>query len=121
MPDISGVNPQQPAQPAQPALTADQKQALARLHQAATQLEGVFLEMVMNEMQDTVPKESLFGDDTAQSEQTWQGMLNNERAQAIAQSGEFGIAKTLESQLRNQVLGDASHEAHVQVEGRIDP
>lgn len=121
MTDISGINPPQPAQPAQPALTADQKQALARLHQAATQLEGVFLEMVMNEMQDTVPKESLFGSDNTQSEETWQGMLNNERAQAIAQSGSFGIAKTLEAQLRKQVLSDADQEAHVQVEGRIEP
>jgi len=115
MSDISGVNPQAPA------LTAEQKQALTRLHQAATQLEGVFLEMVMNSMQDTVSKDSLFGKDDAQSEETWQSMLNNERAQAIASSGSLGIGKILEQQLRAQVLGDASHEAHVQVEGRIDP
>ncbi len=115
MSDVNGVNP------SHPALTADQKQALSRLHQAATQLEGVFLEMVMNEMQDTVPKQSLFGPDSGQSEETWQSMLNNERAQAIASSGSLGIGKVLEEQLRNQVLSDASHEAHVQVEGRIDP
>jgi Rod binding domain-containing protein len=102
-------------------LTADQKQALSRLHQAATQLEGVFLEMVMNEMQDTVPKESIFGADSSNSEETWQGMLNNERSQAIASSGSLGIGKVLEQQLRAQVLSDAPHEAHVQVEGRIDP
>ena len=109
------------ATPAARPLTADQKQALSRLHQAATQLEGVFLEMVMNEMQDTVPKESLFGPDSSQSEETFQSMLNNERSQAIASSGSLGIGKVLEQQLRAQVMSDAPHEAHVQVEGRIDP
>jgi len=116
MSDISGVNPQPQA-----PLTEVQKAALARLHQAATQLEGVFLEMVMNEMQDTVPKESLFGSDDTQSQETWQGMLNNERAQAIASTGSMGIAKTLEEQLKSQVLGNAGQESHVQVEGRIEP
>ena len=118
MSDIGNVNgtPKPSAQP----LTAEQKQALDKLHQAATQLEGVFLEMVMNEMQDTVPKDSIFGQDDS-SEETWQGMLNNERSQAIAQSGSLGIGKVLEEQLRSQVLSDPSREAHVDVEGRIGP
>jgi Rod binding domain-containing protein len=101
-------------------LTDQQKQALAKLHDAATQFEGVFLEMLMNAMQDTVPEQSIFGEQSA-SEQTWQGMLNDERAQAIAKNGAFGLAQQLENQLRNQVLGDASHEASVDVDGRTQP
>lgn len=101
-------------------LTDVQKQALARLHAAATQLEGVFLQMVMNAMDKTVDKESIFGKESS-SEETWQGMLSDQRAQAIAKSGALGIGKVLEAQLRNQVLGDAQHEAHVEVDRRIDP
>lgn len=101
-------------------LTPEQKQALQRLHQAATQLEGVFMTMVMNAMEETVPKDSIFGKESA-SEETWQSMLNDQRAQAIADSGSLGIGKVLEEQMRNQVLGDAHHEAHVDVERRMEP
>ena len=117
---MSEINPTNPAAQAQP-LTAEQQQALSRLHQAATQLEGLFLEMVMNSMQDTVGKETIFGQSDDQSEETWQGMLNNERSQAMAQSGALGIGKVLEEQLKNQVLSDAPREAKTQVDGRIDP
>ena len=101
------------------ALTPEQQEALKRLHQAASQLEGVFLQMVMSAMQDTVPKDSIFGQESA-GETTWQDMLTNQRAQAVADQGGFGIAKVLEQQLRSQVLGDASHESHVQVDRRTD-
>ncbi len=109
----SGVKPQQP-------LTPQQKQALAKLHDAATQFEGVFIEMLMNAMQETVPQQTLMGGDNS-AEQTWQSMLNDERSQQMAKSGSFGLAQQLESQFRNQVLGDASHEANVDVDRRIEP
>lgn len=104
----------------QPQLTADQQAALKRLHQAASQLEGVFVNMLMSEMQKTVPQQSIFGKESS-SEQTWQEMLNSQRAEAIANSGTLGIAKVLEQQLRSQVLADAPHEKNVQVEGRTEP
>ena len=116
MSDITNVGKTGGSQP----LTDEQKQALKRLHEASTQLEGVFLEMVMNAMEDTVPKESIFGKESA-SEETWQSMLNNQRAEAIANSGSLGIGKILEDQMRNQVLSDAHHEAHVDVERRTEP
>lgn len=116
MSDISGVG--KGVQPQ--ALTPEQQQALKKLHEAATQLEGVFMQMVMNAMEDTVPKDSIFGKQDA-SEETWQSMLNDERSRAMAQSGSLGIGKVLEEQLRSQVLADASHEAHVEVERRIEP
>jgi Rod binding domain-containing protein len=110
------------AQNAQSAqnLTPEQKQALAKLHDAATQFEGVFLEILMNAMQDTVPQQTIFGQEDS-SEQTWQGMLNQERAEAIAKSGSFGLAQQLEQQLRPQVLGDAAQEARTDVDRRIEP
>jgi Rod binding domain-containing protein len=114
--DISNVGKSAGSQP----LTAEQQQALKRLHDAATQLEGVFLQMVMNAMQDTVPQQSIFGKENS-SEQTWQSMLNDQRAQAIAESGSLGIGKMLESEMRNQVLNDAHSEAHVDVNRRTEP
>ena len=101
-------------------LTPDQKAALGKLHDAATQFEGVFVEMLMNAMQDTVPTEGIFGPQSM-AESTWQSMLNDERAQQMAKGGSFGLAQQLESQLKDQVLGDASHEAHVDVDKRIEP
>ncbi len=101
-------------------LTPDQKKALAKLHDAATQFEGVFLEILMNAMQGTVSHQSIFGKENS-SEQTWQGMLNDERAQAMAKTGSFGLAQQLEQELRSQVLSDASQEAKADVDGRIEP
>jgi peptidoglycan hydrolase FlgJ len=101
-------------------LTDDQKAALQKLHTVAQQFEGVFLEMLMNAMQDTVPQQTLFGGDNS-AEQTWQSMLNDERAQAMSKNGGFGLAEQLENQMRNQVLGDASHEAKVDVDKRMEP
>ncbi len=114
--DISNVGKNATSAP----LTAEQKQALKQLHEAATQLEGVFMQMVMNAMQDTVPQQSIFGQENS-SEQTWQSMLNDQRAQAIADSGSLGIGKMLESEMRNQVLSDAHNEAHVDVKRRTEP
>lgn len=95
-------------------LTAVQKKALAQLHQAATKLEGVFLQMVMSAMQDTIPKDSIFGKDDA-SQGTWTSMLNDERSQAMANQGGFGLAQSLETQLRARVLSDAAAESKANV------
>jgi Rod binding domain-containing protein len=103
------------------ALTDDQKHALQNLHQAATQFEGVFLQMVMSAMRDTVPQSSIFGQDSA-SEQTWQSMLDDEYSQQMAKTGGFGLAAQLEHQMRAVVLSNAKNEAHANTEDRrIEP
>jgi len=109
-----------PVSNSQQALTPDQKQALAKLHDVATQFEGEFVELLTNAMQETVPTGGIFGQQSM-AEQTWQSMLNDERSQEMAKNDSFGLAKQIETQLREQVLSDASHEAHVQVDGRIEP
>jgi flagellar protein FlgJ len=103
-----------------PALTATQKQALTRLHQAATQLEGVFLNMLFSAMRSTVPTDSIYGKES-NGEQMFQSMLDEEQANSVAQTGSFGIAKVLENQLRSSVLSDAKHEASAQIPGAIEP
>jgi flagellar protein FlgJ len=85
-------------------LTADQQAALKRLHVAAQQLEGVFVQMLFKEMRNTAPKVSLTGK-VSESEKTFNEMLDQARADKLAQSGSIGLAKIIESQLRDSVLG----------------
>jgi len=101
---------------AQP-LTNDQKAALKNLHDAATQFEGVFLQMVMSSMRDTVPQNSIFGDDSGATKM-WQGMLDDQYSQQMSSTGGFGLAQQLEQQLRPLVLGNAAHEASTNVQAR---
>lgn len=102
------------------ATTPQQKAALQRLHSAATQLEGVFLDMLFSAMRDTVPKESIFGKES-NAEGTFQTMLDEQRSQAIAKSGSFGIAKVLEEQLKRSVLQDAGRESKTDVPQELEP
>jgi Rod binding domain-containing protein len=104
-------------QTAQPKLTADQQKALKNLHDAATQFEGVFLQMVMSAMRETVPQTSIFGQDSV-SESTWQSMLDDQYSQQMASTGGFGLASQLEQQMRPLVLGNAHHEASANVDAR---
>jgi flagellar protein FlgJ len=114
-----GISPSGPLAPLAAPLTPDQQTALKRLHQATTQLEGVFLQMVMHEMSKSVPKDSLTGKQSS-AEETFSGMLDDERAKAIAQTGTLGIAKVLDAQLRSTVLADAAHESHFDVNRELE-
>lgn len=105
---------------AQPQYTPQQKQALERLHTAATQLEGVFLDMLFSAMRQTVPQQSIFGKQSS-GEQTFQTMLDEQRSQQMAQSGTIGIAKVLEEQLKQSVLSDAGREAKSEVPRELEP
>ncbi|MDQ2681667.1 MAG: rod-binding protein [Candidatus Eremiobacteraeota bacterium] len=111
---------QKSAQATKPALSAEQTTALARLHAAAQQLEGVFVNMLFKAMHATVPKDSIFGKESA-AQGTWNDMLDSERAQSVAKSGSFGIAKVLEQQLRSSVLSDASSESKIAVPTELEP
>ena len=94
-----------PAPSSSAPLTAAQQTALKKLHDAATQLEGVFVGMLFKEMHSTVAKDTIFGKDT-NADDTWQDMLDEKQADAVAKTGSFGIAKMIESQLRAQVLAN---------------
>jgi Rod binding domain-containing protein len=61
--------------------------------------------MLFKEMHKSVDKDTIFGKNT-NADDTWQDMLDEKQADAIAKTGSFGIAKMVEKQLRNQVLGN---------------
>jgi Rod binding domain-containing protein len=94
-------------------LTADQQAALKKLHDAATQLEGVFAGMLFKEMHKTVPDDGGVFGKRSNAEQMWQDMLDEKQADAMAKTGSFGIAKMVERQLRAQVLASPGTAPHL--------
>jgi Rod binding domain-containing protein len=88
-------------------LTPAQQAGLKKLHDAATQLEGVFVGMLLKEMHSTVSTDGIFGPQS-NADETWNEMLDQQRADDIAKTGSFGIAKMVESQLRATVLAEPS-------------
>jgi peptidoglycan hydrolase FlgJ len=87
------------------ALTNDQQKSLQKLHQAAQQMESLFVDMLFKEMRKTSPPVSLTGK-TSNAEQTFGEMLDEKRAEDLAKTGSLGIGKILEQQMRAAVLGN---------------
>ena len=94
---IDPVNGSQP-------LTGEQKQALQKLHQAAQQMESLFVGMLFKEMRKSAPTTSLTGK-VSNAEQTFGDMLDEKRSEELAKTGSLGIGKILEQQMRAAVLG----------------
>lgn len=97
-----------------PELTEQQKEALKRLHAAATQFEGIFVDMLFKSMRAASPKASLTGK-VSETEKTFAEMLDQKRSEQLAQSGSLGIAKILEAQLREAVLASPDRAAKTRV------
>ena len=93
-------------------LTAEQQQALTKLHQAAQQMESLFVDMLFKEMRKAAPPVSLTGK-TSNAEQTFGEMLDTKRAEELSKTGSLGIGKILEQQLRASVLGETGVPAPV--------
>lgn len=97
-------------------LRADQRQALARLHDVTQQFEGVFIGMLFKEMRKTESDMTLTGKKSS-GEKIFGEMLDDQRASALAKTGSFGLGQILEGQLKAAVLGDAARESKVRVDG----
>jgi len=88
---------------------------LARFNQARSEkafkdLEALFLHELVKEMRKTVPEdEGIFGKSAATT--TFQEMLDEVFSQAMAESGQFGIAKQLAAEVRMQEERAASGSA----------
>jgi len=85
-------------------MTAAQQQQLAKLHDAAQQMESLFVDMLFKEMRKSAPATSLTGK-TSNAEETFGAMLDEKRADELAKTGSLGIGKILEAQLRSSVVG----------------
>ena len=86
-----------------PATDSKEAQAMdKRLRDACEGFEAMLLNIMYREMRNTVPKDSLFGEDNGMK--IWQSMLDTELMQAAAKSGGIGLADMLYQQLAPQVL-----------------
>lgn len=92
-------------------LTNEQQQALAKLHKTAQQMEALFVDMLFKEMRKTAPQGGGLTGKPSQAEQTFGEMLDEKRAEELAQSGSIGIGKILEQQLRSAVIGSVAPQA----------
>lgn len=95
-------------------LTNEQQHALEKLHQAAQQMESLFVDMLFKEMRKSAPRVSLTGK-TSNAEATFSDMLDEKRAEELAKTGSLGIGKILEQQLRASVLADPTAAAQARV------
>jgi len=68
-----------------------------RLRQQAIELEGVFLNTLVSQMFESIDAKSGFGGGFA--EETWRGMQAEQLSDAISQSGGFGLADAIVSNL----------------------
>jgi Rod binding domain-containing protein len=109
--DPTGATPK--AQP----LTEVQQAALSNLHKVATQFEGMFVGMLLHELHKDQPDDTLFGK-RSPGEKIFSDMLDDQRAQSMASTGYFGIAKQIEGQMRTAVLSNAGTEAKSSTKGR---
>lgn len=68
-----------------------------KLKKACTEMEAVFLNMLMQQMRTSLPKKSLLGQSSQQK--TMQSMLDAEMTKELANAGGAGIADVLYKQL----------------------
>jgi flagellar protein FlgJ len=101
------MDPLSAAAPATAPLTAGQQQKLSKLHDAAQQMESLFVDMLFKEMRKSAPAASLTGQ-PSNADETFGAMLDEKRAEELSKSGALGIGKILEAQLRSSVLGEKS-------------
>lgn len=102
------IDPLRAASPA--PLTAQQQQALAKLHQTAQQMEALFVGLLFKEMRKTAPQGGGLTGKPSMAEQTFGEMLDEKRSEQLSQNGSLGIAKVIEQQLRSAVLGDVPRQ-----------
>ena len=87
----------------------DQDQALRA---AAEEFEGLFIQQMLSAMRDTVPKEGLF---SSSEESTFRSLADQQLAQDLARTGDFGIAEALVNQLGR----GEQREAPASMQGRL--
>lgn len=87
---------------------------LARMHQQAEELEGVFLNTLMKEMFSSIDSNGDFGGGFA--EETWRGMQAEQFAASMAQAGGIGLADALMADML-AIQEAAKHALHPNTNG----
>lgn len=72
--------------------TANDKEQ-AGLQKACRDFEAIFIQQMLKEMRESIPKDDLFGGD--KGEETFKGMLDETLAQKLSEGGGLGLADML--------------------------
>lgn len=91
--------------------TQASKDPKAALKAAAKQFETVFMNMVLKSMRDTVPKDGLMSGGS--EEQMFQGMLDQQFAQSMADGKGTGLADLIVKQLSRNLNIDQAADAKI--------
>jgi flagellar protein FlgJ len=94
---INGVNMQMPPVKLPPINT----QSKEKLEKAACEFEGLFMDIVMKSMRDTVPESDVMGD--SKKVAFFQSMLDSEYAKEMSKQGKIGLANAIVRQLSPQI------------------
>ncbi|HWQ62018.1 MAG TPA: rod-binding protein [Negativicutes bacterium] len=93
---VNGPTPGVEATKPKPAAGADAKQD-AKLKAACTDMEAVFINMLLTEMRKSVPKGGLIP--TSNQEEIMRSLLDSELSKNMAHAGGTGLAEMLYRQL----------------------
>jgi flagellar protein FlgJ len=80
----------------------------AALREAAEEFEGLFVQQMLAAMRKTVPEDGLF---SSSEESTFRAMADQQLAQDLARSGDFGIAESLVRQLGREGEGGGAAQS----------
>lgn len=81
-----------------------------KLRQTCQELESVFLEMMMKEMRNTVPKSGLMD---MRNQELFQSMLDTEVTRDMAKAGGIGLADMMYRQLSQPVTEPSAKQAEL--------
>lgn len=86
------------------------------LREAAEQFEGLFIQQMLAAMRKTVPEDGLF---SSSEEGTFRSLADQQLAQDLARSGDFGIADALVRQLGSTEAQPSSDPAALGAQLRL--
>lgn len=95
-PSVSAAATPQVAQDSKPVMSEQDK----KLMEVSKQFEGIFVNQMVSAMRKTVAHEGVVPQSHA--ERVYQGMLDQEHAQKITDSGELGLANLVYQHLKTQ-------------------
>ena len=100
-----------PNDPAQDSATSELKE----LREACQDFEAIFLQQLFRIMRESGPKSDLLNGGFA--EDVFRDMLDEQLAQEISSSGDFGLSDLLYEQMREYVVAQAAQEnEHIEAE-----
>ena len=92
------------------------KPQLDKLNKATKQVEAIFLKDLLGQMRKNTFGKGLFGNTPGAS--MYEDMLNDAIAQSAAETGSFGVAKSLNQQFKRDVIRAAAGQIRLEAAAR---